>query len=35
MPVTHSERSFDGIGGVRIVYDVWTPNETVTYPVAS
>ncbi len=26
MPVTHSERSFDGIGGVRIVYDVWTPE---------
>ena len=26
MPVTHSERSFDGIDGVRIVYDVWTPD---------
>lgn len=26
MPVTHSERSFEGIGGVRIVYDVWTPH---------
>ncbi|GAB3229913.1 alpha/beta hydrolase [Mycolicibacterium hippocampi] len=26
MPVTHSEHSFDGIGGVRIVYDVWTPD---------
>lgn len=26
MPVTHSERSFDGLGGVRIVYDVWTPE---------
>ncbi|MCB0949502.1 MAG: lysophospholipase [Mycobacterium sp.] len=26
MPVTHSERSFDGINGVRIVYDVWTPD---------
>ncbi|MGE0220956.1 alpha/beta hydrolase [Mycolicibacterium sp.] len=26
MPVTHSERSFDGIGGVRIVYDVWIPD---------
>ncbi|MGB0970981.1 MAG: lysophospholipase [Mycobacterium sp.] len=26
MPVTHSERNFDGIGGVRIVYDVWTPD---------
>ena len=33
MPVTHSERSFDGIGGVRIVYDVWTPeNETRDLP---
>ncbi|AFM14967.1 lysophospholipase [Mycolicibacterium chubuense NBB4] len=27
MPVTHSEHSFDGIGGVRIVYDVWTPES--------
>ncbi|WNG87894.1 alpha/beta hydrolase [Mycobacterium sp. ITM-2016-00317] len=26
MAVTHTERSFDGIGGVRIVYDVWTPS---------
>ncbi len=26
MSVTHSERNFDGIGGVRIVYDVWTPD---------
>jgi alpha-beta hydrolase superfamily lysophospholipase len=24
---TRSERSFDGIGGVRIVYDVWTPER--------
>jgi alpha-beta hydrolase superfamily lysophospholipase len=23
--VTRSERSFDGVGGLRIVYDVWTP----------
>jgi alpha-beta hydrolase superfamily lysophospholipase len=23
---TRSERSFDGLGGVRIVYDVWTPE---------
>jgi len=23
---TRTERSFDGIGGVRIVYDVWTPE---------
>ncbi|MDT5128678.1 MAG: hypothetical protein QOH54_4322, partial [Mycobacterium sp.] len=26
MATTRSERSFDGVGGVRIVYDVWTPN---------
>lgn len=26
MAVTHSERSFDGINDVRIVYDVWTPD---------
>jgi alpha-beta hydrolase superfamily lysophospholipase len=31
MPVSHTERSFDGIGGVRIVYDVWTP-DTSTFP---
>src|SRR5689334_10047708 len=24
--VTRSERSFDGVGGTRIVYDVWTPT---------
>jgi alpha-beta hydrolase superfamily lysophospholipase len=24
---TRSERSFDGVGGVRIVYDVWTPER--------
>jgi len=24
--VTRTERSFDGFGGVRIVYDVWTPE---------
>src|SRR6201996_1983106 len=24
--VTHVERDFEGIGGVRIVYDVWTPE---------
>ncbi|MGO8767435.1 MAG: lysophospholipase [Mycobacterium sp.] len=23
---TRSERDFDGVGGVRIVYDVWTPD---------
>ena len=28
MATTRSERSFDGIGGVRIVYDVWTPEVT-------
>ena len=27
MATTRSERSFDGVGGVRIVYDVWTPPE--------
>ncbi len=26
MATTRSERSFDGVGGIRIVYDVWTPN---------
>ena len=26
MATTRTERSFDGIGGVRIVYDVWTPE---------
>jgi alpha-beta hydrolase superfamily lysophospholipase len=28
MAATRSERSFDGVGGVRIVYDVWTPDTT-------
>ncbi len=27
MATTRSERNFDGVGGVRIVYDVWTPPE--------
>ncbi|HEX2284715.1 MAG TPA: alpha/beta hydrolase [Mycobacterium sp.] len=27
MPTTRSERSFDGVGGVPIVYDVWTPEQ--------
>ena len=27
MAVSHTERSFDGTGGVRIVYDVWTPED--------
>jgi alpha-beta hydrolase superfamily lysophospholipase len=26
MVTTRKERSFDGVGGVRIVYDVWTPD---------
>jgi alpha-beta hydrolase superfamily lysophospholipase len=26
MVTTRTERSFDGLGGVRIVYDVWTPE---------
>ncbi|MCV7051379.1 lysophospholipase [Mycobacterium heidelbergense] len=26
MMTTRTERSFDGVGGVRIVYDVWTPH---------
>lgn len=27
MAVTRTERSFDGVGGVRIVYDTWTPDQ--------
>jgi alpha-beta hydrolase superfamily lysophospholipase len=26
MTTTRTENSFDGVGGVRIVYDVWTPD---------
>ncbi|UNB56358.1 lysophospholipase [Mycolicibacterium sp. YH-1] len=26
VPTTRDERSFDGVGSVRIVYDVWTPD---------
>jgi len=26
MATTRTERHFDGVGGVRIVYDVWTPD---------
>ena len=26
MSTTRTERNFDGVGGVRIVYDVWTPE---------
>jgi alpha-beta hydrolase superfamily lysophospholipase len=28
MAITRTERSFHGVGGVRIVYDVWTPDTT-------
>lgn len=28
MTTTRAERSFDGVGGVRIVFDVWTPQAT-------
>ncbi len=28
MSTTRSERNFDGLGGVRIVYDVWTPETS-------
>ncbi|UQX10878.1 alpha/beta hydrolase [Candidatus Mycobacterium methanotrophicum] len=28
MATTRSERTFDGVGGVRIVYDLWTPDIT-------
>ncbi|WP_144207431.1 alpha/beta hydrolase [Mycobacterium tilburgii] len=31
-PWTRTERNFDGLGGVRIVYDVWTPDETAMAP---
>ena len=30
MTTTRSERSFDGVGGTPIVYDVWTPNTDPT-----
>ncbi len=26
MTTTRTERNFDGVGGVPIVYDVWTPD---------
>ncbi|EUA43214.1 alpha/beta hydrolase fold family protein [Mycobacterium xenopi 4042] len=26
MPTTRTERTFDGVGGVRIVYDAWMPD---------
>ena len=28
MATTRTEHTFDGVGGVRIVYDVWTPDST-------
>ena len=28
MATTRTERTFDGVGGVRIVYDVWSPDTT-------
>jgi alpha-beta hydrolase superfamily lysophospholipase len=28
MATTRTEHTFDGVGGVRIVYDVWTPDAT-------
>jgi alpha-beta hydrolase superfamily lysophospholipase len=28
MATTRTERAFDGVDGVRIVYDVWTPDAT-------
>jgi alpha-beta hydrolase superfamily lysophospholipase len=28
MPTTRTERTFEGVGGVRIVYDIWTPDTT-------
>lgn len=31
--MNHSERNFDGFGGVRIVYDVWTPDIPTTRAV--
>src|SRR3569623_675233 len=26
MVTTRTERTFEGVGGIRIVYDVWTPD---------
>jgi alpha-beta hydrolase superfamily lysophospholipase len=28
MTTIRTERTFDGVGGIRIVYDVWTPDTT-------
>lgn len=30
--MTRAERNFDGLGGVRIVYDVWAPDDTAVAP---
>lgn len=32
MATTRSERGFDGVGGTRIVYDVWTPDTGPSGP---
>jgi acylglycerol lipase len=32
MTMTRAERSFDGVEGVRIVYDVWTPADIGSTP---
>ena len=32
MTMTRAERSFDGVDGVRIVYDVWTPADIGSTP---
>ena len=34
MITERSERAFDGVGGVRIVYDVWTPDTPPLAPPA-
>src|SRR6201998_11799 len=34
MTTTRTERTFDGVGGVRIVYDVWTPADIGAAPRA-
>jgi alpha-beta hydrolase superfamily lysophospholipase len=34
MATTRTERTFDGVGGVRIVYDTWTPDSGPEGPAA-
>jgi alpha-beta hydrolase superfamily lysophospholipase len=34
-PVTRTERTFDGVGGVRIVYDVWGQEPAAAAPIAA